>query len=227
MKIIITVLLSPLKNRYWFVSTVALTAFLTVTLFLLSGHAFSQTDFPVDQEALFARIARSAAEIDTIKCDFHQERRVSGFQKELVSRGLFYYQKPDRLRLDQREPLKAGFIVNGKKLKKWRGQERPQVSNVSKDRGISTFAEQVFAWSRADFDWLRKRYAITVLDAQLPVLKLVPLSDEERRFVQGIKISFARPGEIREVEIREKGDDFLRITFDKTVLNGQIDPELF
>lgn len=198
-----------------------------IQLFLGCGPVFAQADTAAENEALFERIARSAAEIDTIKCEFRQERKITALRKELVSRGIFYYQKPDKLRWDQTEPLSAGFIVNGKGVKKWRGQEMPQAGDLAKDRGISAFAEQVFAWSRADFAWLKKRYAITVLDPQLPVLRLVPLSGEERRFVQAITISFTRPGEIRAVEIREKGNDFLRITFKKTVLNGPIDQELF
>lgn len=200
---------------------------IVINLLFLSGPVFGQADTAAEQEALFVRIAQSAAEIDTIACEFRQERKIMALRKELISRGIFYYQKPDKLRWDQREPLKAGFVVNGKWVKKWRGEERLQVGDISKDRGISAFAEQVFAWSRADFAWLKKRYAITVVDSQLPVLKLVPLSNEERRFVQGITITFTRPGEIRAVEIREKGDDFLRITFEKTVLNGRIDQELF
>lgn len=216
-----------MKGHSRFVFVAGFIPLLVILFFLGYSPVLGQVDAAVEQEELFLQIARSAAEIDTITCEFRQERKVTALRKELVSRGAFYYQKPDKLRWDQREPLRAGFIVNGKRVKKWRGEERPQTSDLTKDRGIRAFAEQVFAWSRADFGWLKKRYAITVLDAQLPVLKLVPLSDEERRFVQGITISFTRPGEIRAVEIREKGEDFLRITFEKTVLNGQIDQELF
>jgi len=93
---------------------------------------------------------------------------------------------------------------------------------------IRAIVEQVFAWARADFAWLEKRYRISVREESPFLLKLIPLSFQEKKFLAYITITFSEDWTyVRLVELREKGGDFMRLRFMNTLLNPALPKDLF
>ena len=88
--------------------------------------------------------------------------------------------------------------------------------------------EQVFAWARADFPWLEKRYRITVTEDRPTSLKLNPLSSQEKKYVSHLIIAFSRDwSRVVSVDIHEKGGDYVRIKFSHTLLDEPSRNDLF
>lgn len=62
----------------------------------------------------FARLgAQSFPEIKTLSCTFEQEKRVTVLDETGVSKGVMYYQQPDKLRWEYTSPTPMGFIMSG------------------------------------------------------------------------------------------------------------------
>jgi outer membrane lipoprotein-sorting protein len=178
---------------------------------------------------VYARIARAVASVETIASDFRQEKHSSMMDRVLESRGRFYYGRPDRMRWEVTEPVCMGFIVNQKRAERWRGARGTRESfHLAQAPFLKVFTDQVFAWITADFDELRKGYDIVPLQEDPIVLKLIPLSSQERARFEYLKIAFAAENRhVSLVEIRQNERDFTRIQFFNTVLNEPLRKDLF
>ena len=127
------------------------------------------------------------------------------------------------------EPNESGFSVNGKKAKRWDGKSgSKQTFDVHQAPFIKVFTDQVFAWAKADFKWLQRRYRIEIISLSPADLKLFPLSSREKEYVDHLRIAFARDaGYVSAVEVHEPDGDFTRIRFLNTRVNEPLQDSLF
>ncbi|MCJ7833370.1 MAG: outer membrane lipoprotein carrier protein LolA, partial [Deltaproteobacteria bacterium] len=169
------------------------------------------------------------SDIKTISSDFSQEKHLSMLKDPLVSFGKFVYEKPDRLYWEILKPSPAGFAVSGGKARRWGSDPRAdETFAIDQEPMVKAVVEQIFAWARADFPWLEKRYRITVTEETLSKLKLIPLSPQEKKILAHITIAFSEDWtHVRSVEIHEKGGDFTRLLFFIALLNPSLPKDLF
>jgi outer membrane lipoprotein-sorting protein len=209
--------------------TVLFTLVLTLFPHSVLGDIREHGEEAAQVSGVYARIAHAVAGIETISSDFRQEKRSDMVDRVLESRGRFYYGKPDRLRWEVTEPVRMGFIVNRKKAERWRGARgRRESFPLARAPFLKVFADQVFAWITADFDELRKRYDIRPLQEDPIVLKLIPLSSQERARFEYLKIAFAAENRhVSLIEIHQNAHNFTRIRFLNTVLNEPLREDLF
>ena len=182
-----------------------------------------------EQDHIFSEIAKAATKVTTLKSDFVQERHLSMLEDVLISKGMFYYKKRDRLRWELTKPVSSGFAVSGKQAKRWDGKSgRTQTFEVYQVPFIKLFTDQVFAWATADFKQLQKDYNIEIL-ADAPVdLKLVPIRSQEKKYLAHFRIAFtADASHVNAVEVHETGGDFTRIRFFNTIINTPLPDTLF
>lgn len=89
-------------------------------------------------------------------------------------------------------------------------------------------SEQLFAWARSDFAWLKKEYRITLLQESPVLLRLEPRSAATASFLHHLQIGFSPDGRyVRSVELHEKDGDFTRIKFVNTSVNKQLPADIF
>ena len=195
----------------------------------LSGQVQIDTKEFADNGRIFSQIADSASRVKTLSSDFIQEKHLSMLENVLIAKGRFYYKRNDRLRWELNEPIISGFSVNGRKAKRWDGKSgKTQLFEVREVPFIEVFADQVFAWTKADFKGLQKRYRIEVL-AQTPAdLKLFPIFSQEKKYLDHLRIVFAADaGYVNAVEVHEPDGDFTRIRFLNTRINEPLQDSLF
>jgi outer membrane lipoprotein-sorting protein len=169
-------------------------------------------------------ILSTASKTESFSCDFVQEKRLTMLKKPAVTKGRLHYLRPDQLRWDQTEPIPAGFVVIGKKLKRWEGKEsNAETTDLAKDIGLNSFVSQVFAWHNGDEEWLRKRYEIEISSETPPTVRLIPLEKMEKRFIGQLNIIFSEDLTlVQKVEVETKKKDTITTTF----VNCIIDPSL-
>ena len=193
------------------------------------GQVHKNPHESVDKNRIFSEIAASTSRVNTISSDFIQEKHLSMLNNVLISKGRFYYKRNERLRWALTEPAASGFAVNGKKAKRWDAKTgNTQTFEVHQVPFIKVFTAQVFAWAKADFQWLQKRYRIEVLSVHPVDLKLFPLSSKEKKYVGHLRIAFADDASyVSAVEVHEPDGDFTRIRFLNTRINEPIKDSLF
>ena len=182
-----------------------------------------------NQNKIFSEIANSASRVETFSCDFLQEKYMSMLDNVLISRGRLYYKRHKRLRWEINHPSTSGFAVNGDQAKRWEGNSgQTQTFKVNRIPFIKVFTDQVFSWASADFKRLKKRYHIKVLSDNPIKLMLLPISPQEKKYLDNFQISFAADASyVSAVEIHEPDDDFTRIHFLNTVINHPLNDSLF
>ena len=182
-----------------------------------------------NKSKIFTLIAAGASAVQTLSSDFSQERHLSMLKEPLISIGKFAYEKPDRLYWEILKPSPLGFVVQGGQAKRWGSDPRvTETLEIDQEPMIRAIVDQVSAWTRADFPWLEKRYRITVLEETPYSLKLIPLSFQEKKFLDYLTIAFSEDWtHVRSVELHEKGGDFTRLRFINTLLNPSLPKDFF
>ncbi len=196
----------------------------------ITGEPVSSEFSASDENAeIFAKIAESSSGVSTISSNFLQEKHLKMMEKVIVSKGLFYFQKPDRLRWEFVEPSAFGFSVNGDSAKRWRGKKGHTRSfKISREPIFKVIIDQVFSWANADFKQLEKGYDILVISKEPIVLKLIPRKPREKKIIDHLMLTFANAAShVDSVEVHEKGNDFTRIRFTNIILNEILQQNLF
>jgi len=207
---------------------------LFIILLLMPVAAFCQgVQYPAattsDQDQVFDRIRQATAAIRTLAGEFIQEKHLDILKNAPVSKGRFFYKSPDCLRWEVLEPSSMGFIVKGDKGKRWKGRSGAmQPFDLKKEPVIQIISGQVFAWARADFKQLESGYDITVLGYNPVVLKLVPRSATEKKYLNHIRLAFSSTGDyVNAIEIHEAGGDYTLLTFINMAVNQPLEEDIF
>ena len=179
--------------------------------------------------SLLEGVRQKAATIETIRSEFVQEKYLAVFQEALEAQGLFFYRKPDRLRWELTSPVSNGFVLHGKTGRRWnKPGDKGEEFDIERDPVMHIVAEQLFAWTQADFARLKHQYRIEVAEKSPVRLKLYPLSDATAGFLDHLLITFNPDGQyVQQVEIHERGGDYTRITFQNVQVNGPMIDDLF
>ena len=194
-----------------------------------AGTAASESAAAAGSPVLFALLERQAVGVRTLASDFVQEKHLAMFKTVLVSKGRFNFQKPDLLRWELTSPVVSGFVLNGDQGRRWHERTgRTESFSISREPVMKLVSEQLFAWARADFSWLRKEYRISVLAESPAALRLEPRTAAGAGFLHHLLITFSADGRyLRSVELHEKDGDFTRISFVNTRVNAPLPADLF
>ena len=207
--------------------------FITLFLFIPLSAVCRETHEIPDQATVkaevFNRIKEAASGVKTLKGEFAQEKHLEILENSPVSRGKLFYRKPDCLRWEVYEPVSMGFIVNGDKGKRWSGpSESLQTFDLKEAPVVKIISDQVFAWAGADFERLEARYDITIMEETPVIIKLIPLSVTEKKYLDYIRLIFsADENYVDAIEIHEAGGDYTQINFFNMELNEAIAEDIF
>lgn len=198
-------------------------------LLLAAGPVTGETLPPDGSAAIFTSLERTAGTVRTISSDFVQEKHLSMFKTVLTSKGRFYFSKPDLLRWELTAPVASGFVLKGEKGRRWHERTgRSENFQINQEPVMKLVSDQIFAWARADFQWLKKEYRISVLDESPVALRLEPRSVATAGFLHHLLITFSADGRyVRSVELHEKDGDFTRIRFVNAAVNKPLQADLF
>jgi outer membrane lipoprotein-sorting protein len=204
--------------------------FLFAIALWVAGTAYAvETSTNEGSAALFTSLERAAGGVNTISSDFVQEKHLALFKTAMISKGHFYFSKPDRLRWELTAPVASGFVLKGDKGRRWHERTgRMETFQISQEPVMKLVSEQLFAWAKADFAWLTKEYRINVLHESPAALRLEPRSAATAGFLRHLLITFNADGRyVRSVELHENDGDFTRIKFVNTVVNKPLQADLF
>lgn len=168
-----------------------------------------------DKEAVAARFAA----VNTIESRFTQQKFMALLEEPVTSEGVFYFEKPSRIRWQYTKPFQNGFLIADGvtyRLEKDKKEEQknPLAHNI---------AGQLLAWLTFDLEALSKQYAV---EFTADGVILTPL---KKGLINQITVTFSAQNKqaLSRVEILENGGDktVLRFTHPKT--NQKLPAEAF
>ncbi len=214
------------NHRFIFITTLLI---VFISCFAFGMESDKGTNNDNKTEAVLLRIKQAASKIETLKGDFIQEKKIQILKDMPDSYGKFYYQSPDRLRWEIVKPVTMGFVINGDHGRKWSGKNgRSRRFDVGKDPVISVISTQVFAWAKGDFEKLKAGYDVRILSEDPVEVKLLPLSEMEKKYIDSIVLAFAEKDyHINYIEINDKKGGSTKITFYNMVVNARLEGDIF
>ena len=127
----------------------------------------------------------------------------------LRSTGTFRYEAPDRVHWEVLSPERFGFSADGDRIEMWKGGvSDSRDTPPGAEEGVRYFTEQLFAWVRADFGWLEKRFDISVVRSSPVELSLRPGPGAAAEHLDRIRVTFSPDlDHLDAIEILEPGGD--------------------
>jgi len=171
-------------------------------------------------------IRTAAEQVDSIAAEFVQEKHLPILVRPLISQGIFYFQKPDALRWEYREPVRSILLMNSGRLRRFRQSGGALKEETGAGLQAMGFVmAEITSWLKGRFD--ESRMFTARLEAGRKIV-LLPKEAAFARVIQKIELLLAdEPGVIETVTIYESNDSFTRLTFENTRLNTTISPDLF
>jgi len=202
-------------------------------LFPAGGRVFAEGDetpkiLPEAKKEFLIQVEKNLQTARTIQSKFTQEKHLSLFNDALVSRGLFAFEAPDRLRWEITSPFHSLLLMKGREVTKYDFPDgkNPRQLQLPAASALSEVLNQIADIHQGKFSEEEKNYDIQMDEGK--TLILVPKNPRMRKMVSRIEIGFSPSlDSIESVVIRENGGDFTRIVFENDRRNPTLPDSLF
>ncbi|MBU2515176.1 outer membrane lipoprotein carrier protein LolA [bacterium] len=171
-------------------------------------------------------IQKATDKVDSISSEFTQEKHLAILKTPLVSKGVFFYQKPNSLRWEYQSPVPSVLMSFQGELKRFYKQD----DEFKEDTGAHLQAMQIVIqeitnWLGGQFD---KNPNFTSELLKNKGIVLTPNKKELEEMIARIELVFSnQPGVIESVIIYESKNSFTKLIFARPTINSAIDPSRF
>lgn len=182
---------------------------ITTFLFLFTATANAQDSFRKmkDVEGFKQKLNNITKVTETIQCNFVQEKQLSFMKEKMVAKGLFYFDKKNKLRWEYNSPYKYTILLNDKQLTV---VDNGKVSKI--DAGKNDTFQKIQGM-------LTRTLQGNVLDGndkfsyelfeneQQALVKLTPVDKEIKNYITGIDLYFDKKDlMMARIDMHEAGD---------------------
>ncbi len=174
------------------------------------------------------RIAAAQASIQSIQCDFVQEKSVKMLDDKMTSKGKMFCTLPDKLRWEYTTPYSYTFILNDMKVTLLKG-ERTNVVDASRNKMFREIANIMMGSLVGKWLTDGKSFKATVSDAPSEwIVTLTPQSKLLRSMFSRIVLHFNRQqAVIVGIDMHETNGDTTCISLVNIIKNRHIDERLY
>ena len=180
------------------------------------------------QKQIVDQIDKASSAMKTMQCDFTQTKRMKLLSKEMQSKGVMYFKRPDKLRWQYTSPYDYTFIMNGDKV---------QIKSMKSTKNIDVQQNKMFRQitniilSSIMGGTLRTSADFTVelwQQDKTYFVKLYPKKKELKQLYQYLEIWFDRElTKVSTVKMMEKTGDMTIVNLLNTKYGVTINEKLF
>ena len=189
----------------------------------------AQTKLTAEQQKqIVEKIDKASSAMKTMQCDFTQTKRMKLLSKEMQSKGVMYFKRPDKLRWQYTSPYDYTFIMNGDKV---------QIKSMKSTKNIDVQQNKMFRqitniiMSSITGGTLRTSADFTVELWQQDksyFVKLYPKKKELKQLYQYLEIWFdPELTKVSTVKMMEKTGDMTVVNLLNTKYGVTINEKLF
>ncbi|MBI3354883.1 MAG: outer membrane lipoprotein carrier protein LolA [Nitrospirae bacterium] len=201
---------------------------------LLFSASLASAAEPNDLDVILKKIDERQKTVEAMKGSFIQRKSLSLLQNELVSKGLMYFKRPQKMMWKYREPEKNIMIVNGNIVWLYLPELKEATRfDLSQKADIKRIFEKMAVGMGQSPDELKKDYDVSLLkkvkkgEKNLYVLELIPRDKAISGLFKKIHLWFSDDGLLYKTELFEKNNDTTIVEFQKLEINKSIPDSLF
>lgn len=208
---------------------ISLKVLLAVLAFIGISKAYSQDTYRVlkDIDGFRSKMAEASTNTNTIISDFEQLKHLSFLEEDVESRGIFFFQKENKLRWEYTEPFFYLIIFN-KDTVMIRDENKTNVYDATSGNMfrqineimLSMVSGTILDSDNFDFEYYEK--------ASSYKLELTPLDENMKEFLSKIRLFInTKDYSVDELYMIEKSGDYTWIRFINKRLNEEIPQHTF
>lgn len=195
--------------------------FLLSTMFILMALTMPQNNSEV-----VAKINAHYKTVQSIQADFTQKKYSSIFPEPLVTKGLFLFERPEKIRWEQTQPTPNYFVINGEKYIEFDGTKR----TVSTKGNAQTMAFKSMILGTVNGSILsNKNFTNSVATTTTEnVVTLHPNRGRLKKHIAHIALHFSKKTNVlNRMVIAETATEKTEYIFSNQQLNAPINPQKF
>ena len=184
---------------------------------------------PEELAQLLERTEKEFGKIQSLFTDFIQEKHLEIFTRPVVARGRCIFQNPGKMRFEITEPFHSVLIVNDKAVAKYELVEgKWQKLQSSQQQLVLLIIDHITLWLQGRLRGKEEIYAISAEKGETTKVILTPRNEGFRKHLTAIELVMNRDETaLRQLILREPGQDYTVVTFINDRRNLAIPPEVF
>lgn len=180
-----------------------------------------------DATALQQQIAAASKKINTIQCDFVQEKAMSMLAEKAVSKGKFYFKREGKVRLEYLQPQKNLVVMNNGKMLLQDAKKTTQM-DMHRSKVFQQLNSIIIGSISGDL-YSGKEFTVKLFENGTQVkVELNPLSKTLKNFLSTIVVVLDKKDfTAQRIEMNETSGDSTILTFSQKAINGAVNESLF
>lgn len=200
-------------------------------LILFYGISNAQeTGFKQVQDITNAKkdLAKLSENTQSIQSKFIQEKHLSFLTENIISKGEFYFQSPNKLRWEYSEPFEYIIVFNDKNIY-IKDENKISTFDTKSNKMFAEINNMMIGSIQGDLFTDSERFNVKYYEnANQYLLDLEPKLPEMKSMLKTIKIYIDKSDiSVAKIKMIESSDDYTSIDFTERKLNQTIDNERF
>lgn len=181
-----------------------------------------------ESKKMIEQVCAAAGKMQTLQCDFRQEKRLSLLETNMVSTGKMYYKGGKALKWEYVSPYAYTFLLNDDKVMLG-SQGKTDVIQVNSSKTFKQIARIMMHSITGKCLSDTEDFHVTMLvEGNEWVAELIPRQKELAQLFARIRLHIDPKSQTAtEVELTEKSGDLTRITMTNIKKNTPLDDALF
>ncbi len=174
-----------------------------------------------------ADLIAAFAAVETVQARYTETKHIKLMSEPLVSSGTVVLVKPDRLRMDMVEPVRQSVVVDGAKIRVMHHDlDTVQRVDLGPNADARAIVRSILLAMSGQVDLLDDEYGCSL--AETPAgevqLDLTPLTSPMKSMIRSLQVVLGPDRSLRQVTIREEGDDTSVLVFTDVVYDAPMTP---
>lgn len=172
-------------------------------------------------------LAKNTAAVNTIQSDFVQVKHLSLLSDKITSKGIFYFRKEDKVRIEYNTPFKYLLVMNAGQIMV-KDEQKTSKINTKNSKTMQSVNRIMIdcmrgtVFNNADFKVTAYENGANYL------LSLVPANDAMKKMFKQIDVYLAKNNlDVDKLTMMEQSGDYTDMDFSKTQHNVSLNDALF
>jgi outer membrane lipoprotein-sorting protein len=195
----------------------------------LSFVVFGQEMQPITNTADFEKNLKEAAgKIQSVESAFRQEKYMNVFSEKMVSTGIFYYRKPNKISMRYDKPVQYAVTINGDRLQTVMGGKKTTV-NLGSNKMMAQMRGLIEASMIGNISALNGEYDLRYFQSDSEYfVKIFPVSKAVKAYIKEIGVLFDKQTlGVKRLRMTESNGDYTDYIFTNPQYNTLQSDETF
>ncbi len=174
----------------------------------------------------FESIKQATDKVQSIESSFIQKKQLKILKRPLISKGKFYFQKPDSLRWEYLSPVPVVLMSHQGKIKRYLKKDGQFKEDIGAHlQAMQIVIQEIAHWLAGNFD---QNPSFNPELLQKGTIRLTPKNQDMKDIISHIELNLSnQPGVIDTVWIHENKSSVTILDFQSAKINLPIEESLF